>query len=219
VFDEALLRELAAMALDHNLYILSDEVYERLVYDGARHVSIASLDPAVAARCITVNSVSKTHAMTGFRIGYAAMPPDLARKTTQLEGLSTSAPSAICQRAALVALTGDQSHVERMRRAYLERRAAMIERLARLPLLRAGRPLGAFYFFVNVSALYGRALRGRLVTDCDGLMALLAEEAGVTVGAGALYGSPDHIRISYAINPRDLFEGMDRLEELLREIQ
>lgn len=208
------LAALAELAMEHDLLIVADEVYETIVFDGRRHISIASLSPEVAARTVTVNSVSKTHAMTGWRIGYAGLPIALAERVTLLQSQSTSGPCAIAQRAALAALTGDQQHVRTMLDAYAGRRASVLERLNRIKALSCARPEGTFYVFADLSALIGKSIRSRVVTDSEAFAAILLEKAGVRVTPGTSFGADRHIRISFAASLEDLGEGMDRLENL-----
>jgi len=215
VFPETLLRGLADLALAHDLTIVADEVYERILFGSTRHVSSASLGPDVAARTVTVNSVSKTHSMTGWRIGYAAMPKELAESVTHLQSMSTSGPCAVSQRAALAALTEDQSHVSEMVAEYAERRQFLLDRLARMPALSCVPPNGAFYLFLNVSGVVGRRLGGRTISDARDFANALLEEASVKVSAATEFGAPLHVRLSFAAAAAALEEGMDRIERLL----
>ncbi len=215
VYPADLLQAIARIAVEHDLLVISDEVYEKIVFDGKVHVSIASLGPEVAARTVTVGSVSKTHAMTGWRIGYAAMPPELARRVTALQSVSTSGPCAIAQRAALAALTGDQSHVQRMVIAYGRRRHYLLGRIERTGALSCRPPMGTFYAFVNVSGLAGRTIRGRNIAGADDIVSLAAQEAGVQLLSGTEFGADGYVRLSFAAADEDIEEGMDRLERLL----
>ena len=215
VYPRELLEEIAALAVERDLLVISDEVYEKLLFDGAEHVSIASLNPQIAARTVTVNSVSKTHAMTGWRIGYAAMPPELAQKVITLQSVSTSGPCAIAQRAALAAISGDQSHVREMVVAYAKRRQYLMERVRRIPALGLTMPRGTFYLFVNVSVLVGRTVSGQTIKDANGVVEVALREANVQLLSGAAFGAPQHIRFSFAVSMEEMSEGMDRLEKLL----
>ena len=217
VFEEATLRKLADLACRRNLLIVSDETYERIVYDDRRHHSIAALAPEVAARTITVNSVSKTHSMTGWRFGYAAMPAAMAEKVTSLQSYVTSGPCAIAQRAALTALTGPQDHVAEMVAEYALRRDDLLDRLAKLGSFSCHRPRGTFYLFVDVSSLVGSQIRGRDIGDAADLAELLRDEAGVQVSPGTLFGSGRHIRLSFAASRADLQEGVERIAGVLNE--
>ncbi|MBI2431963.1 MAG: pyridoxal phosphate-dependent aminotransferase [Candidatus Hydrogenedentes bacterium] len=215
VFSRVQLTELAALAVEHGLLVLSDEVYERLVYEGAEHVSIASLDDDIASRTITVNSVSKTHAMTGWRIGYAALPDNLARRVTGIQQNSTSAPCAISQRAALAALTGTQEHVERMVAAYAARRNLLLRLLKDIPEFSSTVPAGTFYCFVNMAAWIGRVLNKREIRGADDFAAVLLDAARVRVVPATEFGSEKHIRLSFAVSEEALQEGLGRVKSLL----
>ena len=217
VFPRGVLEEIACLANENDLLVIADEVYEKILFDGAEHVSIGSLGPEIAARTATVNSVSKTHAMTGWRIGYAAMPPPLVDKVTALQGVSTSGPCAIAQRAALAALTGDQSHVRRMVQAYAARRERLLERVGRIEGWRSTAPAGTFYLFVTVAGWLGRRVGGHTIKDADSLVAVAQREAGVLLVSGSGFGAPHHIRLSFAISDQTIEEGMDRIERLQRK--
>lgn len=216
VYPRGLLEELAQIAMEHNLFVLSDEVYEKVLFEGAKHVSIASLGADIAARTITVNSVSKTHAMTGWRIGYAALPGDLARRVIALQRVSTSAPSSVSQRAALAALTAGQQHVKAMAAAYTERRRRTLERLAGIPSFSTVPPRGTFYCFVNIDGMLDRSICGARIDGADAFVRVLRELAGVQIISGAEFGSDRHIRISFAAALNVLDEAFDRIEEMLR---
>jgi len=212
VYPRERLERLAEIAIQHDLFVVSDEVYERIVFDGAEHCSIASLGPEIARRTITVNSVSKTHAMTGWRVGYAALPGDLAEQVLAIQEISTSAPSSVSQKAALAALTGDQSHVARMTAAYAERRAYVLKRIRHIPALLTAPPAGTFYCFVNIAALLGRKCAGRPLRDANDFATALEERAGVGVVSGVAFGSKAHVRVSFAVGLDALREGFDRVE-------
>ncbi|MCC6490228.1 MAG: pyridoxal phosphate-dependent aminotransferase [Candidatus Hydrogenedentes bacterium] len=215
VYPEETLAAIAMLALEHNLHVLSDEVYERLVYEEARHVSLASLNEDIAQRTITVNSVSKTHAMTGWRIGYAAFPRGLAEKVVDIQKNSTSAPCAISQRAALAALTGDQSHVDLMVDAYQRRRDWLLKNLEGIPGLAWTAPRGSFYCFVGVEAWKGKRLGSVEVLDSVTFADALLKGAGVRVLAASDFGAPEHIRISFAVGDDALQEGLNRMKAFL----
>ena len=215
VYSRELLAEIGDIAVQHDLLIISDEVYERIVFDDAEHVSVASFSAGVAARTVTVNSVSKTHSMTGWRIGYAAMPLKLARKVTDLQSISTSGPCAVSQRAALAALTEDQSHVSTMVGEYARRRHYLLDRLRIAEGVSCSPPQGTFYLFLNISELTERKIRGRAVTGSADLVEILLEEAGVKVVPGEYSGSDRHVRVSFAASMEALEEGLDRIEHVL----
>ena len=215
VFTRETLAHVAELACELDLLVVADEVYEKILFGANTHVSLASLGPEVAARTITVNSVSKTHAMTGWRIGYAALPRQLAERVTLLQANSTSGPAAPSQRAALAALRGDQSHVATMVESYAQRREYLLKRLTELPELSCLSPQGTFYMFLDVSALLGRNVGSHVQTDVDKLSQLLLKEAGVRVTSGRSFGSERHVRMSFAAAQADLELGMDRLSAWL----
>jgi aspartate aminotransferase len=215
VYGRPRLRALADLAVKRDLFVISDEVYEKIIYHGAEHVSIASLGPEIAARTATVGSVSKTHAMTGWRIGYAAMPPELAQSVTVLQSHSTSGPNAMGQRAALAAFAQDAEHVAAMLAEYTRRRDFLLDRLGRIEGWTCVPPQGTFYLFVNVSSWIGRKIAGRPVAGSTEFADALLAEAGVRVMAGAAFGSDRHVRISFAASLEALEEGLYRIEKLL----
>jgi len=217
VYDLEKLRAIADVALKHDLLIISDEIYERLTYDGASAVSIAALSPEVKRRTITVNGFSKAYAMTGWRLGYAAAEKPIAQAMAELQSHSTSGPSSITQKAALAGLEGDQRYVETMRVEFDRRRRYAIERMRGLPGFRLEiEPRGAFYVFPNVSELFGRTVAGHRIQSDDDLCSAILESAQVAVVPGGSFGSPNHIRISYATSMEKLRTGLDRIENLLR---
>jgi len=212
-------REIEAMAdvlLRAGLYVLSDEIYERLVYGDARHVSIASLGPEIRERAVLVNGVSKTWAMTGWRIGYAAAPADVAEGMERLQGQSTSNPSSVSQQAALRALTGDAAPAAAMRERFAARRDFMVGRLSSIAGIRLIPPEGAFYAFPDLSERIARARNG--VADSAGLCDYLIDEARIVCVPGSAFGMEGHLRLSYAVSERDIADGLDRLESALERM-
>ena len=200
----------------HNIAIISDEIYERLAYDGREVVSVATLGPKVRERTITVNGFSKAFAMTGWRLGYTASVKELAKAMTELQSHSTSGPSSITQKAALAGLRGDQSFVAKMRGEFDARRRFAVERMRTLPGFELEVvPSGAFYVFPNVSKLFGSTIGGQVVKDADDLCLVLLDQAKVALVPGSSFGSPDHVRISYATSMEKLREGLDRIEKLV----
>jgi aspartate aminotransferase len=197
----------------HNLYVLSDEIYEQLVFGSARHVSIASLHPELSQRTIVIGGVSKTWAMTGWRIGFAAAPADLADGMERLQGQSTSNPAAVSQFAALRAFTGPRDSVRSMRDCFAKRRDRVVARLSAMKGVRLVPPEGAFYAFPDLSERIGSARNG--VTDSTGLSDFLIDEARIVCVPGSAFGMEGHLRISYAISDPDIEEGLNRLEAAL----
>lgn len=215
VYSRRELEAIADVAVRHGLYIVTDEIYEKLMYGDTEHVSIASLGPEVKQLTVTVNGFSKAYAMTGWRMGYCAAERPLAKAMADLQGQSTSSPSSITQKAAVAALRGPQEPVERMRAEFERRRNYIVERLNRLPGVECLLPDGAFYVFPSVAGLLGRELAGRRVaTDAD-LCTVLLEETGVSFVPGSAFGAPGHVRISYATSMENIKDGLDRVEALL----
>lgn len=220
VYTRAELQDLADLAVAHDLMVVTDEMYEKLLYGKAEHISIAALGPEIKRRTITVNGMSKAFAMTGWRMGYAASETVYAKAMGDLQSHSTSGPSSISQKAALQALVGSQEPVEAMRQEFDRRRLHMMERLTRLPGFAVTvAPEGAFYLFPNVAGLFGKSLRGRQIATADDLAQAILEEAKVAVVPGSGFGSPDYIRFSYASSMERINEGLDRIEALLQEIR
>lgn len=211
VYSRDALEGLAALACEHDLLVISDEVYEKILYDGAVHYSIAGLGGEIADRSVTINSVSKTHAMTGWRVGFGAYPLEIAEKISHLQSHSTSGVSGILQNAALHALVSNREAVARMIDEYARRRADIWEKLKGIEQLSCVKPLGTFYFFINISLLLGRHSKGRTISGADDFCRLLEDEAGVIVISGSHFGSNDHIRLSFAASLDSLREAVDRL--------
>ena len=195
------------------LYVLSDEIYEQLVFGNARHVSIASLHPDLHDRTVVIGGVSKTWAMTGWRIGFAAAPADLAEGMERLQGQSTSNPAAVSQFAALPAFTGPRDSIRMMRECFARRRDTITGRLGRIRGVRLAAPDGAFYAFPDMSERIRSARNG--VTNSAELSDFLIDEARIVCVPGSAFGMEGHLRLSYAIADRELEEGLNRLETAL----
>lgn len=220
VYTRRELEEIAALAVEHDLLIVTDEMYEKLLYDGADHVSIAAFGPEVKERTITVNGMSKAYAMTGWRMGYTASETVYAKAMADLQSQSTSGPSSISQKAALEALAGSQETVEAMRQEFDRRRLYMMERLNRIPGFSVKvAPLGAFYLFPNVAGTFGMTLCGQKINTSDDLAQVLLEHGRVGLVPGTGFGSPDYLRFSYAASMERIEEGLNRIEAILREAQ
>lgn len=215
VYSRAELQSIAEIAVAHDLVILSDEVYEKLVYDGDGHVSIAQLGEDVRERTIVINGVSKTYAMTGWRIGYAVGDARVIGLMTALQGHVTSNAASIAQHAAIAALNGPQDHLLAMRDEFARRRNRMVERLNRMPGMVCRRPEGAFYAFVNVSGLIGQSLAGAVINSGDDLANVMLDNAHVAVVPGSGFGMSDYVRLSYATSMDRIEEGMDRMQAFL----
>ncbi|CCO07194.1 pyridoxal phosphate-dependent aminotransferase [Desulforamulus hydrothermalis] len=214
--------ELAALGevlLEHNITVISDEIYEKLLYDGLEHVSIASLSPQLKENTVVINGVSKAYAMTGWRIGYAAAPAPVAKAMADLQSHATSNPTSIAQAASVEALNGSQAEVAAMVVEFAKRRDYMLERVKALPGVSCPKPGGAFYLYPNVSAYFGKSYQGKTVNSATDLADLLLEVAEVAVVPGIAFGGDDFIRLSYATSMENIKEGMDRIEKLLRQLQ
>ncbi len=215
VYTEDELAELGKVLDEHGIWAICDEVYESLVYDDAEHISLAAAYPEMYSRSVVINGVSKSYAMTGWRIGYAAGPKEIISAMSSVQGHSTSNATSISQWAALAALKGPKGEIEQMVEDYGKRRNYMTERLQNTPGFNFEKPQGAFYLFPNVSELIGRTIKGTEVTDIDVLAKLLLEEAHVALVPGSGFGAPENLRFSYSAAPARIEEGMDRLEEML----
>jgi aspartate aminotransferase len=213
VYDRATLEAIAELAVKHDFYVISDEVYETLLYDGAEHISIASLSPEIYKRTVTINAVSKSHAMTGWRIGYMGGPAEIARAVAKIQGQSTSNPCSIAQHAAVEALNGPQDALPPMLAEFDKRRKYLVGELNKIDGFTCLMPQGAFYAFPNVSKLYG----GR-VKNSEEMAMYLLEEAGVALVHGAAFGSDAHIRISYATAMRDIEEAVRRIRAAVAKL-
>jgi aspartate aminotransferase len=207
------LEGIAALAIERNFVVVSDETYEALVYDGFQHISIASLSEAMYARTIVVNSMSKAYAMTGWRLGYAAGPVEIIKAMDGLQGQMTSNPTSFAQRGAVVALIGSQESTQRMREEFAKRRRYIVDRLNRMRDVTCLNPEGAFYVFPNVSTLYGRQHAGKPITNSTEFAGFLLDVAQIAVVPGVEFGSDAYIRISYATSMANIEKGMDRMEK------
>jgi aspartate aminotransferase len=215
VYTRQELEALADVALEAGLAVISDEIYERLVFGDARATCFATLRPGLAERTITISGASKTYAMTGWRIGWAVGPAHVVKAMGNVQSQQTSCPSSVSQAAAVAALEGDQSCVEAMRKEFQARRDLVCSRLAALPGVRCPLPGGAFYAFFDVSSHFGRTLGGRPVTDSDSFCLALLEGAHVNLVTGSAFGAPGYVRLSYAAGREQLKGGLDRLEAFL----
>ena len=218
VYSRDELTALGEVALEHGLYVLSDEIYEKLVYDGVEHVSTAQLSPELKARTIIVNGVSKTYAMTGWRIGYAAGPGDVIGLMDKAQSQTVSHPSSISQKAAVAALEGPQEMVEEMRLEYDRRRRFVVDRLNGLEGVTCALPLGAFYVYPDVSAYFGLGTGDRVIKDVTDLCDYLLDEARIACVPGPGFGTEAHFRLSYATSMENLRRAMDRLGEALAKL-
>lgn len=219
VYTKAELEGLAEVLLRSDIHIVSDEIYEYLVYDGVEHVSIASLHPELKERTVTINGVSKSYAMTGWRIGYAAGRQDIIKGMSNFQGHTTSNATSIAQRAALAAINEGKEPVKGMVNEYVQRRNYMYERLIQLPGVRCEKAMGAFYLFPDVSGLFFKKYRGREITDSNVLAEILLDAAKVAVVPGDGFGAKDNLRLSYATSMKNIIEGLDQMAKVILEIE
>ncbi len=219
VYHAGHLAELAKILLEADLWVMSDDVYEHISYDGpVPH--LFHLEPRLRGKGIVFNSLSKTYAMTGWRIGFAAGPAEVIGAASRLQSQNSGNPNSIAQIAAIEALTGPQDEVKRMAEEFRARREIVVERLRKIPGFKLPNvPSGAFYAFPNVSELFGLSYNGRKLTDGDSVAAFLLDEAKVSTVGGNDFDAPNHIRLSYATSRDKLTAAFDRIEQAVRKLR
>ena len=206
------LEEIAKVCVEKDIYVISDEIYYRLAYDSEEFVSFAALGEDVKARTLLVNGVSKSYAMTGWRIGYVAAPAAISKVIGNYLGHCTGSPSSISQAAAAEALSASQETVEKMREAFEERRNYMVERMNQIEGVSCIKPEGAFYVMMNISKIFGKELFGHVIKDADDFGNMFLKYGKVAVVPGTSFGAPEFIRWSYATSMENIKAGLDRLE-------
>ncbi len=204
-------------AVQHGLWVITDEIYEHLVYDDARAVSMPVAVPELAEHCVVVNGVAKTYAMTGWRVGWLIGPPAVTAAAANLQSHATSNVANVSQAAALCAVSGDLDAVAQMRAAFDRRRTTIVGLLRDIPGVECPEPQGAFYVYPSVRGLLGRPLRGRTAQTSTELAALILDEVEVAVVPGEAFGTPGYFRLSYALGDEDLTEGVRRIQRLVAE--
>ncbi len=217
MYDEAGLRMVAQVCLASDLYVIADEIYYSLVYDGRAFVSFPSLGEEIKERTILINGVSKSYAMTGWRIGYAVANEKIAKIMANYLSHSTSAPSSVSQWAALAALSGDQSKIQEMRKAFEERRDYLCSRMNQMPGVCCIQPQGAFYVIMGLDHLIGKTLHGVTIRNADDFAQSFLEKGLVAVVPCTGFGAPNYVRWSYATSLENIKVGLDRLEKFLAE--
>src|SRR6185312_4090336 len=208
---------IGSWAAEHGLWVVTDEIYEHLVYAGAENVSIATAVPELGDRVVILNGVAKTYAMTGWRVGWMIGPTDVIKAATNLQSHATSNVNNVAQVAALTAVTGDLSAVAQMRAAFDRRRQTIVGLLSDIPGVICPEPKGAFYAYPSVKGLLGRPLRGRVSHSSAELAGVILEEAEVAVVPGEAFGTPGYLRLSYALGDADLAEGIGRIAKLVAD--
>lgn len=202
-------------ALEHGIWVISDEIYDHLVYGGATAPSILSVVPDLAAQTVVLNGVAKTYAMTGWRVGWMVGPEDVIGAAASFQSHATSNVNNIAQKAAIEALTGPQDTVTKMREAFDRRRLLMVDMLRQLPGFEVPLPHGAFYAFPRVTGVFGRTIGGQVISSSADLADVFLEQAEVALVPGEAFGAPGHVRLSYALGDEDLVTGIERLQRLL----
>ncbi|AOS61408.1 pyridoxal phosphate-dependent aminotransferase [Actinoalloteichus hymeniacidonis] len=206
-------------AAEHDIWVITDEIYEHLVYDGVRAVSLPVAVPELADRCIVINGVAKTYAMTGWRVGWMIGPADVIKAAGNLQSHLTSNVSNVSQRAALAAVSGPLDEVEQMRAAFDRRRGTIVSMLSKIPGVTCPTPQGAFYVYPSVRELIGKELRGQRLSSSIDLASAVLEHAEVAVVPGEAFGTPGYLRLSYALGDENLVEGIERMAALLAEVR
>lgn len=216
VYTKEELQAIADVCIKHNIYVIADDIYSNLVYDDLEYHSIASLNEEIKRRSIVINGVSKSYAMTGWRIGYAAASPEIARAMSNYLSHSTSAPSTVSQYAAIEALNGPQEDIEEMRKAFQSRRDHLVERMNTIPGVSCIKPQGAFYVMMNMESFLGKEMYGQVIHSDDDFARLFLEKGLVATVPCSAFAAPGFIRWSYATSMQEIDKGLDRLETFIK---
>ena len=219
IYNKEELEVIAEFAKKHDIIIISDEMYEKLIYDGEKHISIASLSQDAYERTIVINGVSKAYSMTGWRIGYAAAKEEIIKLMTSIQSHVTSNPNSIAQYASIEALNGPTDELEKMIVEFDNRRKFMINRIGEIEGLDIIYPKGAFYLMINVSNYYGKEINGKTINGSLDFSAKLLDEEKVAVIPGAAFGLDKYIRLSYATAQKEIEEGLDRIEKFVKKLK
>ncbi|CAB4337388.1 unannotated protein [freshwater metagenome] len=216
VYSPAEVEAIGQWAVEKGIWVITDEIYEHLVYGDTEFASMPTLVPEIADRCIVANGVAKTYAMTGWRVGWMIGPNDVVKAATNLQSHATSNVANVSQIAALAAVTGDLSAVDEMKIAFDRRRRTITKLLNEIDGIVCPEPEGAFYVYPSVKGVLGRSIRGKVPTTSAELAALILDEVEVAVVPGEAFGTQGYIRLSYALGDDDLAEGIGRIQDLLR---
>lgn len=219
IYTKEELQALADICVRHDLFIIADEIYDKLIYDGARFTSIPTLGEDVKAHTILINGVSKTYSMTGWRVGYAVAEKPVASAMSSYASHSTGAPATMAQYAAQEALEGPQDEVEAMRKVFEERRNYLVSRMNALDGVSCLTPNGAFYVMMNLEQLFGKTIDGEVIATADDFARLFLEKSMVAVVSCTAFGAPSFVRWSYATSMENIQKGMDRLEQFLAKVK
>ncbi|MEA4849529.1 MAG: pyridoxal phosphate-dependent aminotransferase [Clostridiaceae bacterium] len=213
VYSEQELRDIAEVAVEHNLFVVSDEIYERIIYDGKKHISIASLGSEIKELTIVINGMSKSYAMTGWRLGYAAGNEKIIKAMAGIQGHAVSHPSSITQYASVAALNGPQDDLENMVKEFKKRRDYMYKRINAMEGISCIKPEGAFYVYVDISSYLGKSLYGVKINSSLDFSQIMLEKGHVAVIPGAAFGNDNYIRLSYATSMETIEKGLDAFED------
>lgn len=219
VWPREMLEDIARLAVENQLFVISDEIYEKLVYDGEKHVSIASLGEDIKAQTFVVNGFSKAYAMTGWRLGYCAGPTNVMKAVSALQSHATSNPNSIAQYAGYVALSGGDDIIAAMVAEFDRRRKHIVSRINAIPGLSCRMPKGAFYVMMNISELIGAAQGDKVIRSSTDFAELLLENAKVAVVPGLGFGSDMHVRLSYATSMENIDRGLDRISQFVGSLR
>jgi aspartate aminotransferase len=219
VFEKKDLEFLAELALKNDFWVISDEMYESIVYDNYKPVSIAIFSKEIKDKTIVVNGVSKTYSMTGWRIGYSCGDSEITENMIKLQSQSTSNPTSIAQMAALEALTGPQDSIEVMRKEFEKRRNYIVSALNSINGITCFNPKGAFYVFPNISALYGKSINGKTINNSMDFASVLLDEAKVAVVPGIGFGDDNYVRLSFATSMQVIQEGIEAIKEFVSKLK
>ncbi len=218
VYDKDELEAIAKVIIDNNIYVVSDEMYEYLIYDDAKHISIASLNDEIYKRTITCSGVSKSYSMTGWRIGYTGSSQEIAKYMSSVQSHQTSNPNSIAQVAATEAINGPQDAITIMRDEFDIRRKYIFDRVNSIPYLDGAKPQGAFYIFVDCSEVLEKSYKGEKIETTSKLAEILINDYNVAVVPCLDFGSPEYIRLSYATSIKEIEKGMDRIQNFIEEL-
>jgi aspartate aminotransferase len=219
VFSQKNLEEMGKLAVEKGIWIVSDEIYEKLTYDGYTHKSIASLDPAFKERTIICHGVSKTYSMTGWRIGFTAGPKEIVQAMGNIQSQSTSNPTSISQRAAIAALSGPQDFIDTMLAQFVKRRQVLVNGLRAIPGVTCHNPEGSFYVFPNFTTVIGRSYQGRKITSISEFTEVLLEGFHVAVVPGVEFGKEGYLRLSFATSMENVEKGLDRITKAVAALE
>jgi len=218
VYDRKLLEAIARLAVEHDFFVVSDEIYEELLYDNAQHISIASLNPEIKERTLLVNGMSKAYAMTGWRIGYTAGKREIIRVMSNIQSHSTSNPNSIAQYASLAALKGSKDIVKDMVSKFDERRKFMVDKINSIDMISCTKPQGAFYVMLNIKNVIGKTYNGRIINGSIDFADALLDAQKVAVVPGIAFGTDEYVRLSYATSKTNIEKGLNRIEQFIKEL-